>query len=82
MTRRNPGTRRDRRPRREQGDKAPRSLDYPGDVDGATDYLLKGIDPAMLKKFKARAAQEAPPKSIRWTLLRFMEKYGAGEVTL
>jgi hypothetical protein len=77
---RDPATRRDRRPRTQQGDKAPRSNDYPKDVEGATDYVIKGIPPDMLAQFKVRAEREN--RSMRWLLLRFIEKYGRDQVAV
>jgi len=77
-TKRAASTRRDRRPRRAQGAKAPRSNDYPMGTTGAHSILVPDVPAHVLKDFDARRGQAS---SRRWVLLRLMERYGKGEVT-
>ena len=79
---RDPSTRRDRLPRRQPAKtpKAPRSLDYPKGTEGASDYYLVGIPKEVRETFEAEA--QAQQKSMRWILIRFMEKFGRREIAL
>ena len=57
-----------------------RSRDFPVDVEGGVDYVIKGIPPDTWKKVNTRRARTG--QSVRWIVLTLLDRYAKGEMTL
>lgn len=57
-----------------------RSRDFPIDVEGGVDYVIKGIPPEMWKQVNERRTREG--RSVRWIALSLLDRYAKGDLTL